>query len=704
MIEREGREKLFEEFSPSTYEEWKVAAEKLLKGVPFDKKMYTKTAEGITLEPIYNLKEEELITQQESFPGFEKFRRDTQTEGYLNQAWTIMQEEREPLAKKWNENLIKSIKNGVDGINVVLSSGSRDGVLPRTEDEACIDGLNLFEYEDFKTAFNGVKLENYPLYVNCGATSELFLSMLNAFCEEKAVGMKSLSGTVGADPVGRLAETGSLTMSLEEAMDSMERVLRWSGSRAPHLKTILIQTHSYHNAGASAVEELAYAFSTAVFYISEMLERGLTIDEIASRITFSFSVGAEFFMEIAKFRAARVLWSNIIAAFGGSHDSQKIKIHARTSARTQTIYDPYVNMLRDTSQAFSAVMGGVDSLHVSPFDEREQIPNDFSKRVAKNVQLILKKECHFTMPIDPVGGTWYIEDITEKLCEKVWSKFQEIEKHGDFVTYFRAGLVQNDLKTVKAFRRAEFTSRKAVIVGNNMYPNLEETPLEIEVEKELALRKAIFERISAEKAESVTSIGEGADFEAVCNMFKAGASIEIVRRYLFNGNERIRSVEQYFDSEDFEELRCRAFDIRESNGEAPKLFCANFAKLSVHKPRTDFTKGFFEVGGFNVIGDQSFGVSEEGIAEAVEATLRSGTRIVTVCSSDKVYPEVVVPFTKRIKEERPDMKVILAGKPDKDLEAAYRAAGLDEYIFVKTNIYEFLRNAQDWATTEGEAK
>lgn len=130
MIEREGREKLFEEFSPSTYEEWKVAAEKLLKGVPFDKKMYTKTAEGITLEPIYNLKEEELITQQESFPGFEKFRRDTQTEGYLNQAWTIMQEEREPLAKKWNENLIKSIKNGVDGINVVLSSGSRDGVLP----------------------------------------------------------------------------------------------------------------------------------------------------------------------------------------------------------------------------------------------------------------------------------------------------------------------------------------------------------------------------------------------------------------------------------------------------------------------------------------------------------------------------------------------------------------------------------------------
>jgi methylmalonyl-CoA mutase len=701
MIEREGREKLFEEFSPSTYEEWKVAAEKLLKGVPFEKKMYTKTPEGITLEPIYNLNEEDLMTKQENFPGFEKFRRDTQTEGYLNTAWRIMQEEREPLPEKWNANILKSIGIGVDGINVVLSSDTLDGTLPRSEDEVSLDGLNLSCYKGFIKAFEGVELDKYPLHVHCGASSEIFLSMLNAFCKETSFGMHSISGTVGADPVGRLAEKGNLNLSMAEALDSMAKGLKWVNSKAPHLNTILIQTHQYHNAGASAVEELAYAFSTAVFYISEMLDRGLEIDEIAPRMTFSFSISSKFFMEVAKIRAARVLWANVVAAFGGSHDAQKIRIHARTSARTQTVYDPYVNMLRETSQAFSAVMGGVDSLHVSPFDERERIPNDFSKRIAKNVQLILKKECHFTMPIDPVGGTWYIEDITEKLCLKVWDKFQEIEKSGDFLEYLRNGNVHEDLEQVKAFRKREYAIRKSVIVGNNMYPNLEETPLEIEVEKEFELRRTIYDQLSNKKAESIGGIGTGKTIESISEIVMAGATTELVRRYLFSGSEAVRPVDQYFDSEDFEELRCKAYDMKETTGKAPEIFCANFDKLAVHKPRTDFTRGFFEVGGFNVLSDRRFDVSEEGINNAVQAALDSGTNIVVICSSDKVYPEVVVPFITAIKGKQPKIKVILAGKPAKDLEQGYKEAGLDDYIFVKSNIYEMLKNAQNWATEEG---
>ncbi|MFP4461887.1 MAG: methylmalonyl-CoA mutase family protein [Thermotogota bacterium] len=694
-MENEEKQKLFEDFESSTYEQWKEAAEKLLKGVPFEKKMYTHTPEGLRLEPIYNL-DDGCPASNENFPGFSRYRRATKETGYLNPAWTIMQEESEPVPEKWHENLLSNLKKGVDGINVRLNTQSKDCRLSENAEECCLSGLFLKDFEDFKQAFDSIPLMEYPLFMNCGINSEVYLALFHAL---KGEDIKALKGTLGTDPLGRLVETGKIEASLDEVFDSMARIIKWKRDKAPGLKTILIDTTAFHNAGASAVEELSIAFSTAVYYINELLDKGLAIDEITNEITFSFSVASYFFLEIAKLRAARILWTNIVEAYGGQKESGKISIHARTSARTQTIYDPYVNMLRDTSQAFSAILGGVDSLHVSPFEERKGVVSDFSKRIAKNVQLILKEECHLTMPIDPTGGTWYIEKVTDELSQKAWERFQKIVGKGGIIPYYSEGLVEKDIEESRLFRQKEFTTRKRGIVGNNMYPNLFETPLSVDTEQEKKIKQQLFEKMSRmkDKSEDSVSFEPPIQIEKIAEALKSGASLHAVRTGIFKGNTTVKRLEVHRDAELFERLRATSCEIKDKTGELPKVFCANFSKLAVHKPRTDFTKGFFEVGGFDVLAQHSF----ETVEEAVGKALGSKAKIVVICSSDKVYPQVVVPFTKKIKEKDKSIKVILAGRPDKTLAEDYEKAGLDDFIFVKTDVYDFLKSAQEWVKEQG---
>ncbi|MEA1884782.1 MAG: methylmalonyl-CoA mutase family protein [Thermotogota bacterium] len=694
-MENDEKQRLFEDFDSSTYEQWKEAAEKLLKGVPFDKKMYTHTPEGVRLEPIYNL-EDGCPASNENFPGYFRFRRSTKETGYLNPAWTIMQEESEPIPQKWNESCLTHLMKGVDGINVRLNSLSKDCQLPESSEDCCLKGLSVTDFEDFKGAFDSVKLTEYPLYMDCGINTEIYLALFYALKGEK---IKKMKGTLGTDPLGRLVETGKIKASFDEVFDSIVRMIKWKKDKASELKTILIDTTPYHNAGASGVEELSIAFSTAVYYINKLLDRGLAIDEIANEITFSFSVASYFFMEIAKLRAARILWTTIVEAYGGQKESGKISIHARTSSRTQTIYDPYVNMLRDTSQAFSAILGGVDSLHVSPFEERKGLNSAFSKRVAKNVQLILKEECHLTMPIDPTGGTWYIEKVTDELSQKVWERFQQIEENGGIIEYYHQGLAEADIEKSRNFRQKEFTTRKRGIVGNNMYPNLFEEPLSVDSDQKRKVQEQLFNSIQDVKGQSddFLSVDTPVKIEELSEKLKTGASLQTLSKTIFKGSTSAKSLEPHHDAELFELLRQTSCNIKTKTGELPKVFCANFSKLAVHKPRTGFTKGFFEVGGFDVLAQHSF----ETVEEAVDKALASKAKIVVICSSDKVYPEVVVPFTEAIKAKDHRIKVILAGKPDQSLADDYEKAGLDDFIFVKTDVYDFLKKAQEWVREQG---
>jgi len=701
MEENQERERLFEDFSRVTYEEWKNAAVKLLKGVPFDRKMRTRTPEGITLKPIYRKEDLEKTEHRDTFPGFQRFVRQTDETGYLNQSWTISQEEKAPVPEVFNGELREDIGRGMTGINIVLDDTVKEG---RIQKQAVYNGLTVRTFEDLKEALSAIKADQYPFFVNGGPSALNILAMIGAFFREKKWGLDALKGTIGADPIGYLTGTGKLPVEMEKASDLMSEVLSWSLSKAPNIRTILVDTVHYAHGGASAVEELAYAMSTAVQYISEMLERGHPIDSTASKITFSFSVGSNFFMEIAKLRAAKLLWANIVEAFGGSRESQKIVIHARTSPFTQTVYDPYVNMLRDTSQAFSAVLGGVDSLHVAPFDERTRQPGAFSKRIARNVQLILKKECHLDSPIDPVGGTWYIEKLTAEVAEAAWAKFQAIEGAGGFMAFYKQGGVQKDLEKTNQFRQKRLKTRRDVIVGNNMYPDLDETVLTEDKKQKNSISDRINHDMEAHlkkrnTEELAIDSGESGLIDRVMDAYSRGFDIEQVTEHLFSGKESVDPVNIHYASEPFEELREGSKAISKKTGQRPPIFFANFGKLAVHKPRTDFSRGFFEVGGFRTIDNNSF----ESVEKAVEEAVASPAKIVIICSSNKKYPEVVVPFVKALKEERDDVYILLAGKPGREEEKEYRASGLDDYIHIRSDIYEINKKLQSWVLEqEGE--
>lgn len=280
------------------------------------------------------------------------------------------------------------------------------------------------------------------------------------------------------DPLGQLARDGRLPRDLDGIHDVMAQLTAWAQANAPQLQTITVQGNPYHNGGASATQELAFALATAVEYLRAMQARGLSVDDAAPRFRFALSIGSNFFMEIARLRAARLLWAKIVQAFGGNAESQKMRIHARTSAWNQTVYDPHVNLLRGTTEAFSAVVGGCDSLHISPFDELVRVPDDFSRRVARNTHTVLSEETHITHTVDPAGGSWYVETLTDAVARQTWAIFQEVEKQGGMTKTLLAGWPQSQIADTAAKRAANIAKRKDIFVGTNMYPNMKETRIE----------------------------------------------------------------------------------------------------------------------------------------------------------------------------------------------------------------------------------
>lgn len=346
---------LFAEFKPSTYEEWYAEAVKLLKGAPFDKKMLTQTPEGITLKPIYN---KEDMTFDVSLPGFDDYVRGTNAAGNKASPWKISQELCAGTPSEFNKKILDALNKGQTSIEIVLDDASAHAVDADKSEKCKVanKGLSISTAKDFDIALKGVETDCVDINIHTGSAAADIAAVL--YASQKG---KKLRGGIFFDPIGELAKTGKLNRSLDCAFDEMFATASYNVKNIPAFTAIGVDTMPYSSAGASAVEELAAAFATAVAYIRAMLERGLAIDEAASQIRFRVSLGGNFFMEIAKIRAARMLWAKIVSEFGGNEQSQKIKIGARTSVYNKTVFDPYVNMLRTATEAFSGVVGGVDS-------------------------------------------------------------------------------------------------------------------------------------------------------------------------------------------------------------------------------------------------------------------------------------------------------------------------------------------------------
>ena len=689
-----------DEFTPPTDEEWKAACEALLKGAPFEKKMFTKTYEGITFDPMYTRKHTEDILPKGVMPGMGDYLRGVDAAGYIGKPWGIAQACDETLPAENNELLRHEHEKGATIYHIVLDTASRTGVDARQAETVGDTGTSVTTVEDMHVLLTGLDLAKFPLYVYAGANAVPLLALVAAARRASGEDMAEVRGIVGADPIGALAADGKLPASLDAHYDSLAAAARWATVNAPHLRTVFVRSDVYSNGGANDVQEVASVLATATAYLRALCERGLTIDEAASQIAFAFSMGANFFLQIAKLRAVRPLWAQIVGAFGGSAEAQKMRIHARPALFFKTIYDPYVNMLRNTTEIFSGVVGGIDSFESAPFDEPIRKGDEFSRRIARNVQIMLQEEFGLLQPIDPAGGSWAVETLTRQMKEKIWAEFQRIEKEGGIIAALRAGSLQESVAAVLAARFKNADLRRDRIVGNNMYPNMTETLLETRAEDTAALKAQRTADIDAylsdidvkHRDEALASLRQAHSVDHAVEAALAGATIAELMTAVTEGNgaETVTAIAPHRWSERFEALRQRTEEYKAEKNDNVKIFLANMGPIPQHKARADFTTGFLQVGAFEVLGNDGF----KTVEEAADAARASGADAVVICSTDATYPEIVPALAPKLHEVLPKARVFLAGAAPKDLLETYKEAGIDEYISVRANCYEILESLQ----------
>lgn len=683
-----NEENLFAEFKPSTYEEWKEESVKLLKGAPFDKKMYSKTPEGIVLKPIYN---KEDVNFEVSLPGYDDYVRGVSAEGNKGSPWKIDQQIYASTPREFNKLALDALNKGQTALEIRLDCPSSRGV-DADESEAgrvgkC--GLSVSVKKDFDEALKGIETDCVEINISTASRAAGVAAIL--YASQKG---KKLSGGIRFDPIGILAERGKLDRKLECAFDEMFALASYNAKNMPSFGAIGVDAMPYSSAGASAVEELGAAMATAAAYLREMLARGMSIDETAPLVRFRLSLDSNFFMTVAKLRAARVLWAKIVEAFGGSEESRKIRVNAKTSVYNKTVYDPYVNMLRTATEAFSGVIGGCDSMTVSPFDEIMRKPDEFSTRIARNQQIILQEECNLADVIDPAGGSYFVETLTKELAGKAWEFFVKIEAAGGIVKALESGMVQDAVAATAAGKKKLIDTRRSSVVGTNNYANLGEKLLEkpaCECEKIFKERAA---EVSAAKSGAKVDLGSAKGAGAIEKLVGAaceGAGISALSKALCHcgsAETSVKPLEIRRAVEHFEALRKASADFKEKTGSGPKIFLATMGPLVQHKIRADFIRGFFQVGGFDVIYPNGFQTPED----AAKAFAESGAKYAVICSTDDTYPELVPPVAKAIKAAKAGSVVLLAGIPNPDFEQSYKDAGLDGSISIKSNNYETLKS------------
>jgi methylmalonyl-CoA mutase len=697
--------KLLAEFPSSTAEEWREAAEALLKGKPFDKAMTKQTPEGIRIEPIFRKEVLDGLPASATLPGFDGYLRGTSATGNRNTPWEIAQELPYGTPSEFNAAARADLMRGQNSLNVLLDIATLKGLDPDSakSGEVAACGLSLACLKDIETAFDEIIPDAVSFHLRTGCAGLTVGALFFAWLNKQGADLKKVKGSLGMDPIAVKAAAGQLPAKMEELLSEQAIAAHYCAQNAPGIRAVGVSSLPYHQAGASSVEELGICLATGATYLNEMIERGLSVDDAAQQMRFSFCIGPNFFMEIAKLRAARVLWAQVVKAFGGNAESQKIVMHARTGLYNKTQKDPYVNMLRTTTEALSGAIGGVDSMCVGNFDEVTREPDTFSRRISRNTQIILQEECELTAVVDPAGGSWAVEWLTNEICEKSWEFFKGIEAEGGMAEALKSGYIAQKIEVTAKQNEALLGARRTSLVGTNVYPNLEEKELEVRLPDYAEVRKQRAREIAAARMELdeasdeavMKALGKIVDssgddlLPTLIEAVEAGATIgEISKtiRATVNPGDFIKPLPAARLATKYEKLRNASARFAEQTGRAPAIFLTNLGPLRRHKARADFTKGFFQSGGFEVISPAGF----ESAEEAVAALSESEAGITVVCGTDDDYAANFADYAQAIKAALPDMQVLLAGFPG-DNEAAYKEAGMDDFIFIKSDNYELNR-------------
>ncbi len=598
----DSKKKLFTEFPPVSTQEWmnKVTAD--LKGADFDKKLVWKTNEGFSVKPMYRAEDIEGLAQTASLPGEFPYVRGTKT----TNKWYVRQEIEVENIEVANVKALDVLNKGVDSLGFVISA----------------DAVTA---ENIAALLNGICPECVELnFKTCAKSSVKMAQILADYFTAIKADVTKIYGSLNFDPIGRELARGKefadATKAYAEVIEAVKAL--------PNFRVIAVNAAYLNNAGAYIYQELGFALAWGNEVLAQAKEAGLNIDVVAKNIKFNFGVGSNYFMEIAKFRAARMLWANIVKAYAPAEVAvAKMNVHATTSEFNMTIFDAHVNLLRTQTEAMSATLAGVDSLTVIPFDQAYQESDDISERIARNQQLLLKEESHFDKIVDPSAGSYYIEHLTESIAKQAWALFLETEGKGGFLAAVKSGDVQETVNKSGAARRAAIAARKEILLGSNQFPNFNE--------------KAAA-KIKAEACEC----NEGATAKTL--NFTRGAS-------------------------EFEALRLAT----EKAAKRPKAFMLTIGNLAMRLARAQFSCNFLACAGYEVVDNLGFDTVEAG----VEAAMAAGADIVVLCSSDDEYAELA-----------PKAKAALAGKAILVVAGApacadeLKAQGITEFINVRSNV------------------
>ena len=695
--------KFAEGFAMPTYEQWVGEVEKALKGAPFDKRMYTKTYEGVTLRPIYTRQDWPPTGDPAGFPAAMPFTRGSRAAGNRVNDWDMRQSYAYPDPAKCNDIILNDLARGVTSMHIVLDAAARAGLDP---DQAGADklagagGVAIASLDDLDRLLTGIHLSLVTISLGAGAQFIAAAGLLDALWRSRGVAADEARGAFNADPFGTLAATGSLPVAPEVALAQMADLAGYTVKTWPLATAVAVDTSPYHDAGANEGQDLAISMATAVAYLKAMTAAGLAVDDACRQILFSYPVTCDQFLSIAKLRAARKMWARIAEACGASLPARAMRVDAVTAWRMTSKRDPWVNMLRTTVACFAAAVGGADSITVRPFDAAVRLSNELGRRIARNTQVILAEESNLAKVIDPAGGSWYVESRTDELAKVAWAEFQAIEKAGGILAGLQDGSIAKKIADSWAQREAALAKRRDPVTGVSEFPNVLEAPLDVEQPDLLAVYRAATDRVKATRAAAGNTsavidavkaavaggVAAATATAAAAAAAAAGVTIGQMAGALAGTAATLPALPRHRVAELFEELRDAADAYKKKNNERPKIFLANLGTVAQHTGRATFAKNFFEVAGIEAIGNAGFA----DVAACVEAFKASGAKIAILCSSDPIYEHLAQPVAQALKAAGCSY-LFLAGAPG-DKKDLYTAAGIDNFIFMGGDVLQTNRS------------
>jgi len=647
MAEEKIPVNLLADFPPISVKTWKEKIIADLKGADFDKKLVWRTPEGFNVQPFYRREDLKGLKTTVSAPGQFPYVRGTRT----NNEWDIRQNICAcQNARKANQKALEVLNKGINSIGFCLNK-------------------EKLSYRFIKTLLNEIRIDIIPVNFSiCACKAPELANILVRYIgrEYKGTDIKLFRGSINVDPIKAMLIKGK-PLSREQVSAKIAAVVKAAKS-LPNYRVVAVDSVVLNNSGAYAAQELAYALAWGAEYMTMLTEAGVPNYRAANAIRFNMGIGGNYFMEIAKFRAARLLWAKIVEAYKNPifttalKNAAKMNVSAETSKFNMTIFDAYVNLLRSQTETMSAALAGVDEITVTPFDVTYEKPTDFAERIARNQQLLLKEEAHFDKIIDPAGGSYYIENLTASIAAEAWKQFLGIQEQGGMYQMVAEGKVQEHIAANLKARLGDVAKRKEVLLGSNQFPNFTETAA-----KKIKANAGACSSICTCKDKPAEASHCGCDGK--CE--NALPTLPVARA-----------------AEEFETLRLET----EASKKQPVAFMLTIGNLVMRIARAQFSCNFLACAGYKVIDNNGFKTVREGIKAAKKAK----ADIIVLCSSDDEYatfaPEAWKVLSKMDESKRP--MFIVAGAPAcmEDLQKL----GIENFIHVRVNVLDTLKkfNAQ----------